>query len=158
MELIIKQKNKEYTVLYDDADHLIVNKYKWRICGKYIITSIKQEDGKYKTALMHRIIMNCPENKVIDHINHNGLDNRKINLRICTYSENNRNIKHGRGKSKYIGVYWCNVRERWVSHIQVNGKRYIAGRFKSEEEAAIKRDILSLKYFGEFASLNILTH
>lgn len=84
--------------------------------------------NKYLKMRLHRIILNCPQNKVIDHINGDISDNRKNNLRICTQQQNNMNRK---GK----GYYWDKKRGKWHVQIGVKGKIIFIGRFNSEEEA-----------------------
>ena len=69
-----------------------MKQYRWRISNNYVIT----KKGYIK---LHRLITNCPDDKVVDHINHNRLDNRKCNLRVCTQAENAQNID---GKYLYI--------------------------------------------------------
>ena len=106
-------------------------------------------------GVMHRFIMNCPSDMFIDHINHDTLDNRKSNLRICTMSENNRHIrpKNG-GTSKYKGVHWCNRINKWISKISINGKTICIGRYENEIVAAKAYDKIAIELFKEFAILN----
>ena len=90
-------------VLIDEEDYHIVSKYKWYEIkavrkGKYYTSYAIGKDGttnKRKTITMHRLIMGFPEDLFIDHINHNGLDNRKENLRVVTASENQKNLRPG---------------------------------------------------------------
>jgi hypothetical protein len=95
--------------------------------------------------------MNAPNILQVDHIDHNGLNNQKSNLRICTLAENRRN-RRARGKSKYLGVYYDNGYIRAV--ISVNGIQKRLGYFKIEETAAMAYDKAATIYHKEFANLN----
>ena len=77
---------------------------------------------------MHRVITKCPKGKQVDHINGDGLDNRKANLRICTVNENNKNAKMRKdNKSGYKGVSWYPNRHKWRCVIFVNKKQIYLG-------------------------------
>lgn len=91
--------------------------------GYAVIRSII--DGKKQTLRMHRVIMNCPNGKVVDHLNGNKLDCRKKNLRICTQKENANNLHNARG--------YCfdKSRGKWV----VRYKNKFCGRYATEDEA-----------------------
>jgi len=109
--------------------------------------------GKYA----HRLVMGEPKGMQIDHINGNGLDNRKCNLRICTRAENRRNTKLLRtNKSGYIGVHFNKRQKRWIAQIQLNRKTKHLGSFTSAREAAIHRDSVARVMFGEYARLNFM--
>ena len=121
---------------------------------------IGYKDGKQirKNIYMHRFIMGVEDSKVhVDHINHDTLDNRKSNLRLCTHVENmrNRKIQKG-GSSKYKGVYKYsdNRVKPFKAKIQFNYKNIYLGTFATELEAAIAYNKAALHYFGEFALLN----
>lgn len=113
--------------MIDQEDYQLVSTLKWHKSdnGYAVWRGIK--DGKKQTIRMHRLITNCPKGKIIDHINHDKLDNRKSNLRICTQSENMRN-KRVQGK----GYWFQKQNSNWV--VEVNNKHI--GVFKSETEAA----------------------
>ena len=89
-----------------------------------------------------------------DHINHDGLDNRKINLRRCTTAENNCNArKSSTSQSQFRGV--CRHRSgKWFARIFAGGQRYYLGMFHTEMEAAEARDFSALQLHGSFAMLN----
>lgn len=111
--------------------------------------------GKRKFIRIHNLIMNC---KYIDHINGNGLDNRRDNLRVCTPTTNGQNKRSRGGESKYKGVFrnkQVKTKITWMSCIRFNKKHIHLGSFNSEIEAAIAYDNAAIKYFGEFAKLNI---
>lgn len=114
----------------------------------YVITST----GKR----LHRIIMKARSSRiVVDHINGNTLDNTRDNLRICSQGNNAKNREKSRNRlsSKYKGVHWC---RGWMAQIRVNYKKVHLGTFKTEEEAALVYNQAAVKYFGEFARLNII--
>ena len=146
----IVQLTQGKVALVDDNDYALVNEYTW-CCHRnqkksvndtyYAATNIKNNDG-YKTLHMHRLIMGEPKGKDIDHVNGNGLDNRKINLSICSRSENLLKQRKRNGTtSKYIGVslHKCG---KWSSSCK---KKYL-GIFDTEDEASRARTVfLSLK-------------
>lgn len=153
--------NKECLI---DEDVLpLVGRYSWYYFytdGKeYVDGYIKGIKGNYRKTFIHRLIMNCPKGLEIDHINGNGLDNRRANLRICTHQENLWNRKSLRNNtSGYHGVHCSNDgqrRKRWTATIRIgNGKRIILGRFFTKEEAALVYNHAAKKYHGEFATIN----
>ncbi len=91
---------------------------------------------------------------MVDHRNHDGLDNRRENLRPCTRKENQRNqkIQHGKA-SKFKGVF-RDCPDKWTSLITVNGRKIRLGNFALEEDAAKAYDKAAQQHFGEFACLN----
>lgn len=108
-----------------------------------------------KKFYLHRLIMNPRPDEYIDHINGDGLDNRKCNLRICTNSQNNANKgKQKNNKSGYKGVSWDKTRNKWKADIMVNKKTIYLGRFNVINDAARAYNNAAVKYFGEFARLN----
>jgi hypothetical protein len=152
-------------VLLDDEDYdRVVAEGKWcigkdRSRGVFYVrrATPADENGKQKAILLHRFIMDAPRGKVIDHINGDGRDNRKENLRICTIAENSRNCNRPpQGKVGYHGV----IRRRWRQTkkyyvlIRFQGKRHSGGGFFTAEEAAMEYDKLAREHHGEFATLN----
>ncbi|WP_394805346.1 HNH endonuclease signature motif containing protein [Rhodococcus qingshengii] len=114
-------------VLIDRADLKLVSAYKWHIGSTGYAVWRGNQNGKKITVRMHRLITGCPSGLIVDHINHNRLDNRRKNLRICTQTENMRN-RSDLGKG-----YWFHRSNRnWV--VEVNGKHI--GCFASEAHAA----------------------
>lgn len=109
-----------------------------------------------KYGKLHRVILGIPpENMVIDHANRNTFDNRKINLRFVTYSQNcwNRSTNYA-GTSKFKGVCLDKKRNKWRAQIKLHGKGMFIGRYNDEEDAARAYDEKATELFGEFAVLN----
>ena len=107
---------------------------------------------------MHRFITSASKGTEVDHINHNTLDNRKSNLRICTRSENQMNARKRRGpqSSKYKGVYPYPLRTgvKWRVLVTLNTKIVFDCIYDTEEQAAIAYNSEAVKFFGKFAFLN----
>jgi hypothetical protein len=134
--------------LVDDENFELVNKYNWviKVASKTLLYAQANVEGKL--IKMHKLILKT--NKIIDHINNNGLDNRKSNLRIVSTKENAINSrKRKTNTSGKTGVYWDKVRNKWSATITVNYKTIHLGRFSSFEEAKKVRQENELKYFGK---------
>lgn len=144
-----------YAVIDNDM-YAKLSKYNWRGVKAKEQWYAYCLDDKGKVIYMHRQIMGLKrkDGKEVDHINHNTLDNRKQNLRICTHAENIRNQKIKRYSSKYKGVYWDKFNKKWKVQIMYNYKNYNLGRYILEEEAAKAYDKAAKELFGEFALLN----
>lgn len=146
--------------LIDDQDFELISKYKWRLQkGRnthYAITQIYHR-RKMQIILMHRLILNPEKNMDVDHINHNGWDNTRSNIRVCTKSQNcmNRN-SHKFSSSVYKGVIWHKRNNKWVARIRIDGKLIHIGSFSTEQEAAIEYNKKAIEMFGEYAKLNVL--
>lgn len=143
--------------IVDDEDFERLSKFKWHLnCKRYAYTTVW--DGvKSKQYSMHRMVLKCPNGKCPDHINGNGLDNRKSNLRAVTHQENTFNSKsHVDGSSKFKGVCWDKSRRRWYARIFKDGKSTHIGRFICELEAAKAYNEKAKELYGENAHLNQL--
>lgn len=111
--------------------------------------------GRGCKVWMHREIAGTPGGMVCDHVNHNGLDNRRANLRNCTTAQNNLNRQHYRNsRSRYKGVWWCKCMQMWGSEIQAGGEAEFLGYFVREVEAARAYDAAARRLHGAFACLN----
>jgi hypothetical protein len=152
---------KGQIAIVDPDDYERLSKYKWSASehGKtwYAVRREYLKETRTKlTIYMHREVIEIPQGMVVDHINRNGVDNRKRNLRAATYSQNNfnkgkRNVKC---RSKYTGVSWQKPLEKWRASITFSGKWMHLGYFEQEVEAAKAYDEAARKYHGTFAALN----
>jgi hypothetical protein len=150
--------NKGLWALVDDEDYEELSNYNWYANKNhkiiYAIRTCKKEDPT--TMLMHRQIMRAKKDQIMDHINGNGLDNRKINLRFCTNAQNqfNSRIKNRFKTSKYKGICWHKDKHKWQAIIQIAGQKIHLGYFVNGREAAIAYNAAARVLFGEFARLN----
>ena len=103
---------------------------------------------------MHRYLLSVEDGVLMDHINGNGLDNRRTNLRVATNAENVRNSrKRTRTASQYKGVK--REGDYWTAKIAMDGKSRMIGRYQTEIDAAMAYDACAVAFYGEFACLNI---
>jgi hypothetical protein len=147
----------------DDADWELVRQHNWYAHKQgntyYAQTNIVRADGSSTNVAMHRLIMgNSCIGSDVDHINHNGLDNRKsTNLRICTQTENNMNWrKRANCTSDYKGTSWHKANAKWQALITIAGKKRYLGSFDNELDAAMAYNKAALEHFGQFACINQL--
>lgn len=150
---------KGEVILADAADEALLKQYTWCVC-----TAIKKSGKKLPHAYapsgktmvkMHRLLMGNPSGYDIDHIDGNGLNNHRSNLRIATRAQNMQNAGvNSKNTSGYKGVVWVKAKCRWDVLIRVNGKRIRLGSSSNKDEAARIYNQGALKYHKEFAYLN----
>ena len=144
-------KGKFAIVDAEDYDRLM--RHKWTaVCfgGRFYA----QRNGGGYSIMMHREIMHAPKGMVVDHINGNGLDNRKCNLRICTQSQNILNSRPRGGSSRFKGVYYDKTRNKYVAFVWENRRPVHIGRYEDEIEAARARDYRAVEIGGLYVWLN----
>lgn len=153
-DYVIMYTAKGEQFLVDLEDFERVRKYYW---GKdkdgYFVHGFKI-NGKSKKYRLHRFVLNCPDNMLVDHIHgkESRHDNRKSNLRLVTTTQNGMNRKTGTNNtSGTIGVTWHEQSGKWISRIQANGKRINLGLFTNLDDAIKARKQAEEKYFGEFS-------
>lgn len=145
--------------LIDNADRDLVLPYRWCFDGTGYAIRARSPKGSGPVIRMHREILPVPAGTAVDHVNGNGLDNRRCNLRPATARENQRNRGLQRNStSGYKGVCFDKSRRRWLAHIKVNGKFINLGRFDDAIVAAMAYDAAAAEAFGEFARLNFPEH
>jgi len=155
-EIVMKDTS---VILIDDCDYVLLVSNKWHKLTvgncNYAATYIVLPDGSRKQELMHRIILKPFKGWEVDHIDGNGLNNQRGNLRICKHRNNQMNRrKHIIGTSQYKGVSWDKDKQRWRASISVNGKRRRLGSYKKEKDAASAYNKAAKLIYGEYANLN----
>ena len=137
--------------IVDKADYEWLNRHRWHAScfgGK----TYARRNTKTGSIMMHRAILCAPKGLVVDHIDGNGLNNRRSNLRICTPWQNAQNSgPHGRG-SRFKGVYPSG--NKWYAVIKHKRQTHYLGTFDDELEAAKARDRAAYTLQGKFAYLN----
>ena len=147
----IKLTKGKYTIV-DNEDFEYLNQWKWFFKDTgYAVRSeyMKLGINRYKRwrVYMHRVINNTPDNLQTDHINHNGLDNRKTNLRTVTNQQNAFNAGlSSANTSGAKGVSWSKTRKKWCAYIHINSKAIPLGRFFNIKDAISARKKAELKY------------
>jgi hypothetical protein len=149
--------------IVDNEDYERLSRYRWRAFAgnscKRVFYAVRysRKEGKDKTIRMHREILDVPNGFYTDHIDGDGLNNQKNNLRVCSTSQNGLNRRKGSNcASGYKGVdrqHRCSQRE-WRARIQVSGKRILLGHYKTREEAAAAYDHAALSLGGGFGRPN----
>lgn len=146
--------------IVDDEDYERLNKFKWSLQeGKntYYAARNDKSSGKRKYIYLHRAVLNVTDSKIlVDHINGNGLDNRKSNLRLCNNSKNQANrVKSKHSTQPYRGIRRRRtLQDKYEARIRFKGKEYYLGRFDTAEEAALMYDLTLIAFHGEFANTN----
>lgn len=162
MKLI--QLTKGFSAMVDDEDYKSLCNYRWHVIKGYstfyavrtLYLGGGRKNKKFKHIFMHREILGATDrNTLVDHKDHNGLNNQRNNIRLCSRSENQKNKnseKHS--TSKYLGVDYDSKRNKWKSRIRVGGKEIFLGRFLDEKDAAKAYDEAARLYHGEFSNPN----
>lgn len=146
----LKLTNSELLVKVDDDDYSYLSKYRWHLAKGYARVKLANSP-----VLMHRKIMMCPKGLYVHHKNHDGLDNQRHNLVVCTSSQNLASrSKNKNNTSGFKGVWLARPTGKWVAEITIERKARKIGHFFSKEDAARAYDKEALRYFGEFAVLN----
>lgn len=141
----------------DTKDFEELSEYKWQFrpdkwSGGYAVRDLSPtiKNGK---VVKHKIKMHqqVMDKKFIDHKDHNGLNNQRSNLRICTISQNNRNRRvQSNNTSGHTGVVWHKKPQMWVAQIKIDGETKHLGIFKNLEDAIHAREEAEQKYFKEY--------
>jgi hypothetical protein len=149
-----------YVALVDDADFDWINQWKWHSVSNHDGSIIYAQrntkaNGKPTKVAMHRLVILAPAGLFVDHIDHNGLNNTRANLRLCTRSQNLANgRRHRTSVSQFKGVSRHSRGDKWQAQIRRNGKVTGLGTFYNEIDAARAYDRAALEEFGEFAFTN----
>lgn len=152
------QLNKDIFALVDQKDFYVLNQWKWSFCSNKWGGYAARQQG-CKTIYMHRFILNLEPGQQADHINHNGLDNRRSNLRVATQHQNNGNLRkpnHNTSGYKGVSFYKGHKSKPWTAYIQNMGRKIHLGYFETASEAALAYNFAAKKQWGDFAQLNKL--
>lgn len=143
------QLTQGYETLVDDKDYPGLCKFKWYFSQGYAKRDT-YKNGKRYNFLLHRLILKPPHLLFVDHINHNGLDNQRSNLRIVTHTQNMRNCKVFKtSKTKFSGITFFKPLNKWRARITVMGKEIFLGYFTNIDEAIQKRKKAESIYWNE---------
>lgn len=153
--------------LYNDKFSLVdlidsdLDAFNWYADSHGYARTNTTKNGKAIVLRLHRVIMervlNRPldRSELVDHIDHNPLNNSRSNLRIATRSQNQQNRRLNiNSTSGYKGVSWHKTKKKWTAVINIEGKNTTLGAYKTSIEAAKAYNVAALKYFGEFAYIN----
>lgn len=136
-------------ILLDDEDKWMLDKHNWCLSG----SGYAQARVKGEIVYLHHLILYTKKGLVIDHINHNKLDNRRSNLRYATRSQNEMNKQIQKNNtSGFRGVSWAANVGKWRSCITLQGKFISLGYYSSKKEASDNYQIVAKKLFGEYYS------
>jgi hypothetical protein len=140
--------------IVDDEDFEALLQFKWHVNRHRSTWYAVRWIGSQKIH-MHRVITNAPLGMDVDHIDGDGLNNQRSNLRVCSKQENHWNQGLNRNStSGFKGVVWHKWARKWQAHIRVNGKRLYLGLFNDKTAAARAYNEAATKHFGNFARLN----
>ncbi len=146
--------NHDKIALVDDSDYPSVSKYHW--CAHtngYVWYAIGRVNGT--AQFLHRLLMNAPKGILVDHIDGNGLNCQRSNMRLCDKYQNQANKGLTvRNTSGFKGVSWDRTRNKWRSSIKIVGRSITIGRFETATQAAKAYDEFARQFHGEFAKTN----
>lgn len=149
-DYIIAKTSTGVEFYVDQSDEWIFKKYHWFTNHNGYLEAVEREC--HKKVLIHRLIVGCPNDMIVDHIDGNPLNNRKSNLRIVTRSQNcmNREL-HSNNTSSITGVNFHKQSSKWNARIMVNNKRISLGLYDNFDDAVAARKAAEEKYFGEYS-------
>lgn len=148
-----------YVALVDDEDYDRVSQHKWHakvgIDVNYAAAAIRESRGKFRFTQLHRFVMGATDPLIrVDHIDRDGLNCRRNNLRLATHMQNSVNRKlHSNNTSGFKGVS-ITKSGRWLARIRIERCLRRLGVFDTAQEAALAYDAAAMRHFGEFARTN----
>ena len=145
MKKIIAKNDKTIEILVDDEDYEFLSSFKWGVYDRYADASIGN-----KTVKMHRLISGAKSSQCVDHINGNTIDNRRENLRLCSFAQNSQNRKLNKNSSTGAKGVQLMKNGKYRVRVQAFGKRNHIGVFETLNEAINARDKYAKEHHGEF--------
>jgi len=158
--LKITHKGQALECLISSEDFQTVRPFRWcAYSGRktfYVGTNVRNADVGWTTLKLHRLLL--PDTVCVDHRDGNGLNNTRSNIRPATHGQNIANQRRTLGgkSSQFKGVWWHKARGKWEASIMVNGRTIFLGRFTDEFAGARAYNRAALKYFQDFAAINLL--
>ncbi len=148
-----------FVALVDDEDYEGLMQHKWCVLrtkgGPYAVRRRRNsEKGSRDMVYMHRQLLGAESGEPVDHVDHSGLNNQRLNIRLCTQSQNMGNQRKTHGSSRFKGVYWHKQNRKWSADITVDYAKRHLGCFDDEHKAAHAYNAAAFEAFGEFALLN----
>lgn len=155
--VLIKSKNGLFEAKIDREDVEKCKLHTWSIEGYPNNIYVSHRGRKITNLKLHRYLKDTPDNLIVDHINRDRLDNRKVNLRNCTIQENNMNksIISKKTASGIRNVHWDKARNKWKVMVRKDSKTINIGRYDNLEEAKKAADDARLKYHRFDSSENM---
>lgn len=150
----IKLNNHRHALI-DDSDYPLISQFRWHVVHPYRKCFYAGTQHNGRLVLMHRMILGANKGQLIDHINHNGIDNRRKNLRFCTPTQNcmNKTKRHCKNDTPYKGIY-RGYKGTWRACIRLSNVTIHLGSHKTQEDAARAYNKEAKRLFGKFAHLN----
>jgi hypothetical protein len=151
-----------YSALVDDSDFDFLSQWRWHV----VISHSKHKTKVYaarnpgrggcsKYVLMHRVLMDASNTQKVDHKDGNGLNNQRLNLRLCSHSQNLHNTGLSASNSSgFKGVSWCSCAKKWRARFVTNRKEHHLGLFNTKEAAAMAYDLAIVSARGDFSVTN----
>lgn len=144
---------KGYTAIVDDDDFAWLNEWKWTALVTRQLVYAYRRVSKTQTLLMHRAILRAAPTLLVDHIDFDGLNNRRSNLRLCTKRQNQAHSRHPIGGTGFRGVT-LNKSAKTIRYVAQSAATGYIGSFGSAEDAAVAYDNIARELYGPFAQLN----
>ena len=149
--LQVPLKNTDKVAIIDLEDLKMVSGLNWRLGNGYAACSFKTDNG-FRRVYMHRLILEAPEGKEVDHKNMDRLDNRRENIRLCSRAENKWNENPSKkNKSGYRGISWFTRDGKWQVMLRHLGNRIFLGRYFDIKEAVKVYNSFISQHRGDFA-------
>lgn len=160
--VIRRRDGSEWTVLVSECDfeRVMSSEVAWTLRPPggfhrtaYVRRSLQVGGGRRRTQFLHRFVLNLSDSSTsVDHINHNGLDNRRSNLRLASPEENSRNgLIRRDNRSGYRGVCFDSTARKWLAQISVSNRRIYLGHFDTPEAAHEAYKAAAVRLHKEFA-------
>ena len=158
-DIVIISLTQGQETIIDLADWDLVKDYRWYAHWEdntfYVLTNVYSAYTVQQKIRLHRLLLAAPKGVLVDHVDRNGLNNRRNNIRLVTSLENRCHSVGQKGsRSAYKGVTWNKQSRKWQSGIMLHGQSRHLGLFNDELDAAEAYDEAAIELFGEYALLN----